>query len=609
MLLGLGFDLVGINVDEKQGGIMSIGQRTQNQNLIRIQTVLGDDALFVVYMNATLSMSALSNFSLNVYSDVLHDIQPKELIGTEATIAIINEGGEPHYYNGYITSLVKDSPAESGQPTNYFLTIRPWLNFLAHDSDCRIFQNNTVLDVINKIFEPYKNIGNYTISVGKKYSEKRYQVQYNETNLDFFNRICHYSGLAYYFTYKNGSHHLHIIDDASPLSSTLPNILNYQPGTQSRDHLTVWQRDSRYATGNVEQRSYNYKTPSNLITSAKACTGEVSDVPRVNATTYYQYIEDFNGFSDISTHTASRVSQITSGNNFVRGRGDCRYLQVASCFSVLPVPATSFFPDKGKEFTLTSMSISAHNKGHFDVSFIAAPKGELVSPECRPISIPGLQTAVVSGPKGEDIYTDDLGRIKVQFHWDRQGKKDQNTTCYLRVMQSFAGPSFGSQFTPRIGQEVVVAFENGNPDRPFVTGALYHPENSPPYARHNGTRNGIRTRSTKGGSVVNCNELYFEDKKGKEEIYFQAEKDLNTLVKNNQNIRINNNKAQQVVNNETRYVGKDMTVKVGDTLIIDAGTKIQLQVGNSVIKMTSSGINISSSGNIEIDGNKVEINC
>jgi len=587
---------------------MSIGQRTQNQNLIRIQTVLGDDALFVSHMSARLSMSALSSFSLSIYSDTLHDIQPKELIGTQATIVIIDEDGTPVYYNGFITSLGKDSPAESGQPTSYLLKVSPWLHFLSNDSDCRIFQNNSVLDVINQIFKPYTNIGKYTINVGKSYPKKRYQVQYNETNLDFFNRICHYSGLAYYFTYVNGDHHLHIIDDSSPLVNLSPNILNYQPGTQSRDHLTEWQRDSRYATGNIEQRSYNYKTPNTLIKSNKSAKGEISEVPRVNATAYYQYVEDFNSSSDIAANTVSRVSQVTAGSHSVSGRGDCRYLQIASCFSVLPVPVTSFFPDKGKEFTFTGLSINANNNGHFDVSFVAVPKGELRYPQFQAVSIPGLQTAVVTGPQGEEIHTDDLGRIKVQFHWDRVGKKDQNSTCYLRVMQSFAGPNFGAQFTPRIGQEVVVAFENGNPDRPFVTGALYHAENLPPYAKHNGTRNGIRTRSTKGGGVANCNELYFEDKKGKEEVYFQSEKDFNTLVKNNQNIKINNNKAQQVVNNETHSVGKNMTIKVGDTLIIDADSKIQLQVGGSVIRLTSSGINISSSGKVEIDGSKVEIN-
>jgi len=194
-----------------------------------------------------------------------------------------------------------------------------------------------------------------------------------------------------------------------------------------------------------------------------------------------------------------------------------------------------------------------------------------------------MQTAVVTGPPAEEIHSDAHGRVKVQFHWDRLGKKDDNTSCWLRVMQSFAGPGFGAHFTPRVGQEVVVAFENGNPDRPFVMGALYHTENPPPYAEHKGTRSGIRTRSTKNGAAINCNELYFEDTKDQEEVYFQAEKDLNAHIKNN----------------ETR--------KIENTLHIQAGEKIRLEVGGSVIEMTPEGITISAI-EVKIDGTPVLIN-
>lgn len=562
---------------------MPTAQRSQNQNLIRIQTVLGDDALFVDSVEAKLSMSNLCHFSLDLYSDTLHNIQPKDLIGTSATFIIIDENGTPYYYNSYITKFYKHSPAETGQATEYSIQLMPWLHFLAHESDCRIFQSQTVAEVIDKVFSAYGNVAEYTISLTKSYPKKRYQVQYNETNLDFFNRICFNSGLAYYFTYTNGAHHLHIIDAGTPLSELTPKVLKYQPGTQAQDHLTEWQRASRYVTGNFEQASYNYKAPSNVIKGKESTSGDNADVPRVMETAYYQYIEDHVNTSDITSNTNTRVLQTTARAHTVSGSGDCRYLQIASSFSVLPVPVTSFFPDKGEAFIFVDLNVSADNRGDYHVDFVAVKKGELSYPSYNPIAIPGLQTAVVTGPKGEEIHMDPEGRIKVQFHWDRQGKQDENTTCWLRVMQSFAGPNFGSQFTPRIGQEVVVAFENGNPDRPFVIGALYHPENPPPYKDHKGTRNGIRTRSTKGGGGNNCNEFYFEDAKGAEEVFLQAEKDLNANIKHN----------------ETR--------KVGDTLHIKAGKEIRLEVGGSVVTITGSKIAISSKL-VDVDGNTIKLN-
>ncbi|MBX2809881.1 MAG: type VI secretion system tip protein VgrG [Cellvibrionaceae bacterium] len=587
---------------------MSAGLATQHQHLLRLTTVLGQDALLVKHLEVEQSMSRMFTLELRVHSDKNHNIQADDIIGTAATAVLIDERGEAIYFNGYVVSMLKASPAQVGQDTDYMITLKPWLHYLDKESDCRIFQKSTVKEVIDNIFEKWAAIGNYTITLKRKHAQKRFWVQYNETTYNFFNRICYVAGLAYYFTFENGAHELHIVDDASSLPYLTPETINYQPGTRAHDHIVDWQRGSKYVTGNYEQRAYNYKMPSTLLTAKGAAKGEPATVPRAMDTEQYTYSEEYVNFSDGHTDTSIRALQGTAKHAIMLGQGDCRHLKTAHHFSVTPVPDTLFFPDKGKPFTLISVTISANNKGTADSRFTAVPKGELSYPSAQKTTITGLQTAVVTGPKGEEIYTDKQGRIKVQFHWDRQGKADENTTCWLRVMQSVAGPSFGAQFTPRIGQEVVVAFENGNPERPFVIGALYHPENPPPYADHKGSRMGIRTRSTKGGKANNCNELYFEDKQGREEVYLQAEKDYNCLVKHNQSLKIGRDKLQEVANNEAHSVGQQMTIKVGKTLLIDAGEKIQLQVGGSVIKMTPSGIDITSTGPIAIDGKPVALN-
>ena len=234
-------------------------------------------------------------------------------------------------------------------------------------------------------------------------------------------------------------------------------------------------------------------------------------------------------------------------------------------FTVVKVPHDATFTDNDIPFNITKLTMHLDDEeGHNQVHIEATNKDALVFPDGGSVKrMMGSETARVTGPKGSEIFTNEYGQIKVQFHWDREGKQDENTTCWLRVMNAMAGPNFGAHYTPRVGQEVVVAFENGNPDKPFVTGVLYHHEHLPPFAKDKGLRSGFRSRSSKGGGTQNYNELSFYDKKGSEEVFMQAEKDHNINIKNDQSIKIGHNKAQQVIKNETNKVGENYTINVG----------------------------------------------
>lgn len=189
----------------------------------------------------------------------------------------------------------------------------------------------------------------------------------------------------------------------------------------------------------------------------------------------------------------------------------------------------------------------------------------------------GAQTALVVGPKGEELYTDKYGRVFVQFHWDRKGKKDDQSSCWIRVAQLIAGKNWGTLFMPRIGQEVVVHFIDGDPDRPLIIGSVYNNDNLPPYQLpFEQTKSGIKTRSTKGGGASNANELRFEDKMGQEEIFIQAQKDFNQTIKNN------------------------LSVQVGNQSTLQAQQSIELKVGNNSLLINTQGI--------FINGEKVNIN-
>jgi len=277
--------------------------------------------------------------------------------------------------------------------------------------------------------------------------------------------------------------------------------------------------------------------------------------------------------------------------------GHYRFLQVGHVFTADVIPATASWDDKVKTFSISGVEWSAWDSSHssdgdvgFSMSFTAIPKGVLTFPLARnEPRIYGMQTAVVNGPPGSEIHTDSMGRICVQFHWDERPKtfNNGNTSCWLRVMQSMSGKGFGGQFTPRVGQEVVIAFEEGNPNRPFVIGGLYHGEHAPPYVDGNtlgpGTRSGVKTRSTSGGGASNYNELYFEDKKGSEQVFIQAEKNLDIKVKNNEKHKIKKDLGYTVGNNENHKVSKEV--------VIDAGQKIH-KSGGSTVTITASSIDI-----------------
>jgi type VI secretion system secreted protein VgrG len=587
---------------------------TQALRLIRLSTSLGQLALIPESFEGLQKMSQGFSFDVTAFSETHHELTAKDLVGTAATIGVVQTDNSIRYINGYVHELEALGSGRAGQLTNYSLNIISWLEmFLNKRTDCRIFQDKKVDEVIREVFQLYGDTANFKIELKHSHPSRRYWVQYNETDYDFFKRICRMEGLAYTFNHENGSHELKIIDDSKLLNDLSPKIVKLNSHNREHDHLSFWKSKGVFGTGKYEQRAYNYMSPQSPVVVKTATKNQVSATPKVMDMESYQYGDRHHTQGDGTSYIDARANQAVEGTQIATGQGDCRHLEVGKHFEVELATGShglgGKFTDKGKIFTFTEIHMSANDSaGSFNCWIEAVPQGELIYPKAVTPTINGLQTAVVTGPKGEEIHTDELGRIKVQFHWDRLGAKDENTTCWLRVMQSFAGPSFGAHFTPRVGGEVVVAFENGSPDRPFVVGSLYHPENQPPYKEHSGTRSGIRTRSTKGGKVNNCNEVYFEDKKGQEELYIQAEKDQNTLIKNNQGIKVGNDKNQEVVNNETHLVGKDMTIQVGKHLLVDAGTEIQLQVGGSVIKMTKSGIDISSSGPIKIDGKPVKIN-
>ncbi|WP_221801124.1 type VI secretion system Vgr family protein [Oceanobacter mangrovi] len=598
---------------------------TQDKRLFRIETTLGSGILIADSMECQFSMSKGFTFKVNVFSEQEHNLKPEDVIGTSSTIELIKSDDTPRYFNGLISELSAKGTSSAGTKSLYQLTITSWLELLlAHRSDCRIFQDEPVDKVIAAIFKEYGDNARYKIELANSHSNKRFWVQYNESDLDFFKRVCQQSGLTFYFSHENGQHTLNITDDANSLPAMSPAKIRIQSHTPSLDHLTYWQNSGRFITGKYSEASYNYMTPQQKVEVNSTASGNIANATGVMSLESYVYSDTIETKGDGKLRVSARRDNETSRASIFHGGGDCRGLDVGSHFGVELAPVGGLlaaFDYQDEEFTLTRMVFTAdNNRSMFNCRIEAVPRGTLIFPDAIAPTINGLQTAIVTGPSGEEVHTDEYGRIKVQFHWDRLGKSDQESTCWLRVMQGFAGSEFGSYFLPRVGQEVVVAFENGNPERPFALGSLYHTEHKPPYSSQKGTRSGIRTRSVKGGSVDNCNELYFEDKKGSEEVYLQAEKDFNELVKNDhtttvqndQTLTINNDQTISISNNQSATIGGDSKTSVsGDTTLkvggdgtekfsgnlqLDAGGSITIKAGSSItLKVGGSSITISSS--------------
>jgi len=550
----------------------------------------------------------LFHLSIEAFSEINHDLQAKDLVGTTLTLALVDAENEFRYFNGLIQEMKAVPSTVRNNQTQYHLTVVSWMQLLlTKRHNYRIFQDTSIPDAIKAIFADYGGSDLYTLDTKNSYKPWRYLVQYDETDFNFVCRLMALEGMTFYFEHKNGAHTLKIIDDHSFIKDLAPQkTLELHPNTYAKDSFMHWSRSSQFATGKHEQISYNYTKPTQKLLMNQDIDSTIAAIPNVTGVTSYMYSGDYGAEDEGATILNARIKREAGKVHTWSGSGNIRILSIGKNFSIKRADGKDH-PDDKKIFTAAKYNVSADDiQGNLTSQVTAVEKGHLLYPSGATPKVPSLQTALVVGKQGQEIQTDYLGRVKVRFHWDRASSDGQNT-CFLRVMQGFASSGFGAHFTPRVGDEVVVAFENGNPDRPFIIGSLYNPENLPPYTDYNGLRAGIRTRSSLGGSADNCNELYFHDEKGKEEVFFQAEKDHNMLVKNNQAIKIGTDKKQQVGNNEVHDVGKNLTIMAGKKILIDAGDELKLQVGGSTITITSSKIEISSS-TVAVNGSIVTLN-
>jgi type VI secretion system secreted protein VgrG len=494
-----------------------------------------------------------------------------DLLGKKMTVEMDMVNTTKRYFDGYVSDFTQ--VGHLGFFAHYRVTLRPWLWLMSQTSDCRIFQNKTVPEIIKDVFRD-NGFTDFEERLSGTYSEWEYCVQYRETDFNFVSRLLEQEGIYYFFKHSPGKHILVLCDDyASHNTLEAYAEIPYVPPTEAgasrwRDYIHSWKFRRSLRPGNYAHTDYNFKTPKSDLSSN-------SLIPRGHAYSDYE-IYDYPGAhtlpAEAERYAKYRIEELQADHEVMEGEANARGIASGGLFTMTEHPRS----DQNRELLVTGVYYTLQSDAFESVPEIA--QGPLFSCEFSCINpsinfrparitskpmVQGPQTAVVVGQMGEEIDTDEYGRIKLQFHWDRYGNSDENSSCWVRVAQVWAGKNWGAMHIPRIGQEVIVDFLDGDPDRPIVTGRVYNADQMPPYELPaNKTQSGIKSRSTKGGSGSNFNEIRFEDKKGSEELYIHAEKNHTNITESSRSERVGYNRSLTVGHDKTEQVNNDKTITI-----------------------------------------------
>ncbi len=552
---------------------------SQENRQISVKSALAADVLLFSSMTTSEQLGRLSEFRIQLLSTD-SDIKIGDVLGKPMCVDVeLTDGGVRHFH-GIVTRFC--STGWEGEYARYEAIVHPWLWLLKKSANCRIFQEKKVADIVKEVVAPYGGLVSLAVDgLTAEYPKLDYCVQYRETDFDFVCRLLEDAGIYFYFTHTDDGHTMVLADsynthepidgyDALKFSNTRSS------GGLNEESVSHWT-----ASGEIQSSSYAMND-YNFTVSGKSISGGLKSISTIAAafeqTEYemYDYPGAYATGDEGSVLAKARMERLHGQCELIEARSDARGLFPGGLFTLADHPRD----DQNRKYLITGaryqMSGGDYGSGgdsgtNVECRFTAIGHTFPYRPSAvvaKPI-VQGPQTAIVVGKAGEEIWTDEYGRIKVQFHWDRLGKDDEHSSCWVRVSQTWAGKGWGAMTIPRIGMEVIVSFLEGDPDRPLVTGCVYNSDAMPPYPLPaNQTRSTFKTNSSKGGGGFN--ELRFEDKKGAEEIYIQAERDCNRVVKNNDTLKVGfevakaGNQTIDIKNNQDTTIGNDQTLTVGN---------------------------------------------
>ena len=631
----------------------------QESRLLAMSTALGPDVLAVRSVSLQEHLSRLFHIEADLRTEG-GEIDLDKVLGQNTTIRLEIGETDTRYFNGYVSRIVQ--LANVGRYAHYRATVVPWLWFLTRTADCRIFQDMTVPEIIEAVFKGH-GFDDWSPKLSVTYPKREYCVQYRETDFNFVSRLMEQEGIYYFFEHENGKHKLILADSISahsPFTGYEEVVFHeLEKGAPSRQVITSWELEKQVQPVAYALNDFDFKKPKTSLAASSSVTRqhgganfEIYDYPG-------EYVEHSEG----ERLAGARLDEHQSQYELLQGQGSARGLAAGSTFKLKNHPRG----DQNREYLITAVSLRADSGEYasgdeggeefFSCSLAAIPKTQQFRPlrETPKPVVQGPQTAIVVGKSGEEIDTDKYGRVKLLFPWDRYSKADDKSSCWVRVSQNMAGKGWGAVQLPRVGQEVIVEFLEGDPDRPIITGRVYNGETMPPYGLpDNKTISTFKSNSSKGGGGFN--EFRFEDKKGEEKVFLHGEKNLDIRVKNDRfetiehdrHLVVGKDKIEHVKNNRDELVDADHKEKIAkdrhlnvlgkeakqvtgslsltvkddvievfkanhseettkdyylkaDNIVIEGMTNVTIKVGGSSIAIAEDGIALKTGGTVKIE--------
>jgi type VI secretion system secreted protein VgrG len=598
---------------------------SQEHRIGKLTTPLGKDVLALARFDGTEGLSELFEYRLEALSEEM-PINFDSAIGLHCWVTFDNYG-VTRVFDGILVEAQWIGVRETYAA--YRLVLRPWIWMMSRAAKSKIWENKKVTDIISEVFRKYSS--DLDESYQQNYPPLEYCVQYRETDLAFVSRLMELNGIYYYFEHSEGKHILHLVDSKSahqtiPGEGKLPFIPSLEQTTRDIEHFTHWNMERRFRSGQVELKAYDYLKPATDLTVDKKASEKYnkSDLQLYDYPHKYFDVSEGQKFAEVRLeaeqsldhrrHCAGAAASLCPGWKFTLERHpvDNKEFLVVRCSHTY---VTEHFRSGA-----SAISDQAYYGNYELVESSIQFRAPLVTPKAL---VDGPQTGVVSTKEsGEEIDVDEHGRILVNFFWERNGLFSRR----VRVMQPWAYKQWGTQYIPRVGMEVVVVYEEGDPDHPLVIGSVYNANNKVPYTLpDNKTQSGMKSNSSKGGNGYN--EWMIEDKKGEEFIRMHGEKDHNVTIRNletwdigeifkpdagspsrettlqhgddkltvktgDQNIEIQRDQNVKIHRNQDVKIDQNQTINVGQKIDIKAGVEINLHVGSNKITIDNAGITI-----------------
>ncbi len=612
---------------------------TQDNRLLTIETPLGKDYFLIEKLAAREAISELFSFEVELlhaedyagYSATVADIQ--SLLGKNVSIEImLPDELTTRSFCGIVSEFTQGGRDE--RFSYYTAKIVPQVWILTQISQSRIFQHLSVPDILKKVLTGFE----VSYELEGTYKPRNYCVQYGETNFDFISRLMEEEGIFYYFEHKDRKHKLIVADSPKthrdcPSKSEIPFLLKVED-EHFVSSIRVFNTHYRLQTGKVAFRDYNFQQTNNKFEGQQPSRFSIGGNKDLESYGFpggyaenHDDIDSGGGERSDTTNISPQkdktaevaMQALDATHKTAVGRGNCASMTAGYRFKLKNNPNTEL----NKNYIVTAIKhqidqspsyvSGLESADSYHNEFNCLLHGDKDAPPFRPNRktrkplVRGSQTAKVVGPAGEEIFTDKFGRVKVQFHWDREGKNDSESSCWMRVGTLWAGKQWGAIHIPRIGQEVIVDFIEGDPDQPIIVGSVYNPDTMPPYdLPANKTQSGVKSRSSKGGSPANFNEFRFEDKIGKEEVYLHAEKDWTIMVEHDKNQIVGHDETALVKHDRTKTVNNDETTTVHHdrTETVDNNETITIGVNRTESVGVNEAITIGANRTETVGGNE-----